>query len=70
MSSELTKAQAERVVNLSTYCQRLAAYLNIDAIELLDALDVCNLTLDKDSKDVVTDHKDLITWVPHRGTAT
>lgn len=66
----LTKAQEQRVVDLSTYCQRLASVLNIPAVELLDALDLCNLTLDKDKHNVVNDHMDLIVWVQHKGTAT
>lgn len=70
MASELTKAQEQRVVDLSTYCQRLAAVLGINAIELLEGLAMCNLTLDKDAKDVVADHIEHIVWVPHKGTAT
>jgi len=66
----LTKAQEQRVVDLSTYCQRLASVLNIPAVELLDALDLCNLTLDKDKHNVVIDHMDLIVWVQHKGEAT
>ena len=50
--------------------QRLASVLNIPAVELLDALDLCNLTLDKDKHNVVIDHMDLIVWVQHKGTAT
>lgn len=70
MTHNLTKAQADRVLDLTTYCQRLAAVINLDAVELLDALELCNLTLMKDDKDVVTDHRALITWAPHEGTAT
>lgn len=70
MTKELTKAQAQRVLDLTTYCQRLAAVLSIDAVELLDALDLCNLTLTKDDHDVVIDHMEVIAWVPHKGTAT
>lgn len=70
MASELTKAQAQRVLELTTYCQRVAAVLAIDAIELLDALAMCNVTLIKDDHDVVNDHLDHIAWVPHKGTAT
>ena len=70
MASELTKAQAQRVLDLTTYCQRLAAVLAIDAIELLDALAMCNVTIIKDDHDVVNDHLDHIAWVPHKGTAT
>jgi hypothetical protein len=70
MASELTKAQAQRVLDLTTYCQRVAAVLSIDAIELLDALAMCNVTLIKDDHDVVNDHIDHIAWVPHKGTAT
>ena len=66
----LTKAQEQRVVDLSTYCQRLASVLNIPAAELLDALDLCNLTLEKDKHNVVIDHMDLIVWVQHKGEAT
>lgn len=68
--SELTKAQAQRVLDLTTYCQRVAAVLAIDAVELLDALAMCNVTLIKDDHDVVQDHVDVIAWVPHKGTAT
>jgi hypothetical protein len=70
MSTELTKAQAQRILDLTTYCQRLAAVLNIPAPELLEGLAMCNLTLLKDDKDVVTDHMDVIAWAPHKGTAT
>lgn len=70
MAKELTKAQAQRVLDLTTYCQRLAALLNLEAIELLDALDLCNLTLIKDDHNVVLDHQDLIAWVPIEGEAT
>ncbi len=66
----LTKAQDQRIVDLSTYCQRLAAVLNIPAVDLLDALNLCNLTLEKDKHNVVTDHMDLIVWVQHKGTAS
>lgn len=67
--NELTKAQAQRVLDLTTYCQRVAAVLNLDAVELLDALAMCNVTLTKDDHDVVNDHIDHIAWVPHKGTA-
>jgi hypothetical protein len=66
----LTKAQEQRIVDLSTYCQRLAAVLGIPAVELLDALDLCSLTLEKDKHNVVIDHMDTIVWVQHKGTAT
>lgn len=69
MADQLTKAQAQRVLDLTTYCQRLAAVLGIDAVQLLDALDLCNLTLTKDDHDVVLDHIEHIAWVPHQGTA-
>lgn len=70
MATELTKAQAQRVLDLTTYCQRLAAVLKVPATELLEALAMCNLTLLKDDKDVVADHLDVIAWVPHKGEAT
>lgn len=70
MAQELTKAQAQRVLDLTTYCQRLAAVLGIEATELLEALAMCNLTLYKDDKDVVADHMEVIAWIPHKGTAT
>lgn len=70
MTKQLTKAQAQRVLDLTTYCQRLAAVLGIDAVDLINALDLCELTLTKDVHDVVLDHLDVIEWVPHRGTAT
>jgi len=66
----LTKAQEQRVIDLSTYCQRLASVLNIPAVELLDALNLCSLTLEKDKHNVVNDHMDLIVWVQHKGEAT
>ena len=66
----LTKAQEQRVVDLSTYCQRLSSVLNIPAGELLDALELCSLTLDKDKHNVVIDHMDHIVWVQHKGEAT
>lgn len=69
MNANLTKAQAQRVLDLTTYCQRLAAVLGITGVELLDALDTCNLTLTKDDHDVVLDHIEHIAWVPHQGTA-
>lgn len=70
MAEQLTKAQAQRVLDLTTYCQRLAAVLGITGVELLDALDLCNLTLTKDDHDVVNDHMEHIAWVPHKGQAT
>ena len=70
MAKQLTKAQAQRVLDLTTYSQRLAAVLGIEAVELLDALDLCNLTIIKDDHDVVLDHIDLIAWIPHKGSAT
>lgn len=68
--SNLTKAQAQRVLDLTTYCQRVAAVLGINAVELLDALAMCNVTLTKDDHDVVNDHIEVIAWVPHKGQAT
>ena len=68
--TELTKAQAQRVLDLTTYTQRLAAYLNLEAVDLLEAMQVCNLTLMKDDHSVVDDHINLIAWIPHQGQAT
>lgn len=66
----LTKAQEGRVVDLSTYASRLASVLNLQPVELLEALALCNLTLDKDKHDVVADHQQHIAWIPWKGTAT
>jgi phytoene/squalene synthetase len=70
MGEQLTKAQAQRVLDLTTYCQRVAAVLGINAVELLDALDMCNVTLTKDDHDVIQDHIEHIAWIPHKGQAT
>jgi len=68
--TDLTKAQADRVLELTTYCQRVAAVLGLNAVELLDALDLCNVTLIKDKHDDVQAHIDTIAWVPNMGQAT
>jgi len=68
--TELTKAQADRVLELTTYCQRVAAVLGLNSVELLDALAMCNVTLTKDNHDVVNDHIDTIAWIPMKGQAT
>lgn len=70
MSSHITRAQAQRILDLTTACQRLAAVLDIEAWKLLDALDLCNLTLTKDQHDVVLDHIEQLAWVKHEGPAT
>lgn len=66
----LTKAQQQRLVDLSTYTSRLAGVLAIEPVELLEALAMTNLTLDKDKHDVVADHQQHIAWIPHGGIAT
>ena len=70
MTTQMTRAQAQRVLDLTTACQRLAAVLGIEAWHLLDSLDLCNLTLVKDSHDVVIDHIETLAWVKHQGPAT
>ena len=66
----LTKAQETRLVDLSTYASSLAAVLNLNPTEVLEALAMCNLTLEKDKHDVVETHRQVIAWVPWKGTAT
>lgn len=65
----LTKAQQQRLVDLSTFTSRLAGVLGIEPVDLLEALATCNLTLEKDKHDTVTDHQTHITWIPHGGIA-
>lgn len=70
MTKPLTKAQEQRLVDLSTYASRLASVLGLNPVEMLEALALCGLTLEKDKHDVVADHQEHITWVPWKGTAT
>ena len=66
----LTKAQEDRVRDLSTYTSRLAHVLNENPVDVLNALAMCGLTLEKDKHDVVNDHMQVIQWVPWKGTAS
>jgi hypothetical protein len=66
----LTKAQEDRVRDLSTYTSRLAHVLGENPVDVLDALALCSLTLTPDKHDVVQTHKEVIQWVPWKGTAT
>ena len=66
----LTKAQEDRVRDLSTYTSRLAHVLGENPVDVLDALALCSLTLVPDKHDVVEAHKEVIAWVPWKGTAS
>ena len=66
----LTKAQEDRIRDLSTYTSRLAHVLGENPVDVLEALAMCNLTLEKDKHDVVETHRQVIAWVPWKGTAT
>lgn len=65
----LTKAQEDRIRDLSTYTSRLAHVLGENPVDVLDALAMCGLTLEKDKHDVVADHQTYIQWVPWKGVA-
>ena len=65
----LTKAQEDRIRDLSTYTSRLAHVLGENPVDVLDALAMCNLTLTPDKHEVVNDHMQVIQWVPWKGVA-